>query len=238
MASLPPRLGPITDILAATENAIRSACHEDELKALEAWLQSLLADVVARLAGDVSGELRPRLPSNGSIGCGNSPQHHDNSPDALEEWYTDPWASRKSNGSPALRAAQNLVEVFSLEQLDIDFPSEAPERSLSRETTPLCNSPKAEENGASKNGKKAPFGGTLAKEVEKDPRWQYGRCAMAKLVTYSPAGDESFERLLRVMMTVFDIPEVQQEKAFSARSQKLKSWWSFETPRCFTRPTA
>jgi len=230
-----PSVSSVTDAIAATETVVRSASTEEELTALEGWVRSLLADILARLAelpADSRSPQRSRaqtLPS--------SPTHKGNagdSPDALEEWYTDPWAMRKPRTNTTgidgmviddIDASLNLAQLFSLHGRDDDVHTELGDDD--DESAPLKSgaSPKASSRAKARSG-------SFSKEAEKDARWQYGRCGMAKLVSLSPPGCQDFEKILRVLMSLFDITDSQQDRLHEARPPPPRNWWSFEAPRC------
>lgn len=232
-----PSVSSVTDAIAATEIVVRSASTEEELTALEGWVRSLLAEILARLAelpADSRSQHRAsaglRLPSAGLQSPTQSPTHKGHvgdSPDALEEWYTDPWAMRKprtsTTGSPVIDdidASLNLAQLFSLHLKDDDVHTELGDDD---DESGVDTQASARAKGC---------GGSFSKEAEKDTRWQYGRCGLAKLVTLSPPGCEDFEKILRVLMSLFDITQSQQDRLHEARPAPPRNWWSFEAPRC------
>lgn len=222
---------PLMDALAAAENAIRAtapAPDTGELRAAEARLRALLADVLAKLGGGLVPEGGTRKAGDDGDACVattntpecQKPRHGSfgNSPDALDEWYTDPWASanntscsrpRSRGGSgespPSKRMQKNLVEMFSLEQFD-DTQTEV----------------------ATEAGGNLPHLDSLADmdDQKQDPHWQYGKCVAAKLVSLSPPGSSAFEQLLGVLMTIFDLPEQQRRGVLAAR-HNVNRCWSF-----------
>eukprot|EP00439_Symbiodinium_sp_Y106_P070221 s4860_g12.t1 len=141
--------------------------------------------------------------------------------DALDDWYSDPWASpgiaRKSSSSSrqgdrrgprktsgGLRGPE--VETFCLEQLD-DAPTEVADAAPLEDVSD-------------------PGGGPS------EPQWQYGRCVALKLVAHSPHGNSAFEQLLPVLLTVFQVSDDERKSSFLARRrQQGSSWWS-QVLRC------
>mmetsp|Transcript_8917 Transcript_8917/g.25188 ORF Transcript_8917/g.25188 Transcript_8917/m.25188 type:complete len:238 (-) Transcript_8917:173-886(-) len=205
---------PLLDALAAAERAIRAtmpAPCDNELHAAEVRLRALLSDVLARLGGGLKHDGRgakavdstPEKPV-----CRKGPMS--NSPDALDEWYTDPWASTNNStccsrgqvtvasgeSPPSETFPQNLVEIFSLEQLD-DTQTEV-----------------ASQAGALPNLESLR---DMEDDRGRDAHWQYGRCVTAKLVALSPPGSSTFEQLLLVLMTIFGLPEQQRRLVLAAR---------------------
>ncbi|CAE7402507.1 icmt-1 [Symbiodinium necroappetens] len=140
---------------------------------------------------------------------------------ALDDWYSDPWASpgiaRKSSSSSrqgdrrgprktsgGLRGPE--VETFCLEQLD-DAPTEVADAAPLEDVSD-------------------PGGGPS------EPQWQYGRCVALKLVAHSPHGNSAFEQLLPVLLTVFQVSDDERKSSFLARRrQQGSSWWS-QVLRC------
>lgn len=253
---------PLVDTLTAAEEAVRGARAVGELRVVEVWLRELLSEVLTRLgegggAGCGSGGVHGCTPSPrdgaGAAGAAGSPslglpREGSGGPDALEEWYTDPWAyavagastnaggsgeglgggrgcssSRKriassgsSDATPShKRSPKNLVEMFSLEQLDDDCRTEA------EEATALCDT-FAEECDFAAGG---------VADLADHPHWQYGRCVAAKLVACSPRGCGIFEQLLVVLMTVFDLPKMHQKRLLESRRHADHGWLSFNL-RC------
>eukprot|EP00928_Gymnodinium_smaydae_P083882 TRINITY_DN67124_c0_g1_i1.p1 TRINITY_DN67124_c0_g1~~TRINITY_DN67124_c0_g1_i1.p1 ORF type:complete len:191 (-),score=33.03 TRINITY_DN67124_c0_g1_i1:39-611(-) len=121
------------------------------------------------------------------------------SPDALDEWYQDPWAApQRSRASTA--------------DSGTDY-----ERSASR----ARRSPKQRRSLAEEFSLEQPDA-SLSAEVRDDPHWQYGRCVCSKLVSFSPRGCSAFEQLLLVLMTVFQLTQEQREEAQRSRQERLK----------------
>lgn len=154
----------------------------------------------------------------------------DEGPDALEEWYTDPWAmggpgspaeplealgcaagepEKRDSYSPSAR--RSSAELFSMEH-DTDLDTEVDDTGMSR----------SRDLGHVED---------LANESDRanDPHWQYGRCVCQKIVALSPLGSSAFEQMLIVLMTVFELSEQQRDRALKARrkaASRSKGGWS------------
>mmetsp|Transcript_51955 Transcript_51955/g.166351 ORF Transcript_51955/g.166351 Transcript_51955/m.166351 type:complete len:231 (+) Transcript_51955:89-781(+) len=209
----------LTDTLESVERAVGALSPgSKELRAAADWLRAILADALLRL-----GET-PRAPPGAEAlqEPGAVLPVVGNSPDALDEWYIDAWASAGGDAGPhrarqhsgsspcSQRWPRDMVPTFSLEQAD-DTQTEV-EGALDGETGRVGALEEIEDDHKS------------------DPHWQYGRCVAAKLVAYSPPGCSAFEQLLVVLMTVFELPEQQRVRLLAAR-RKAHSWWSIRGPR-------
>mmetsp|Transcript_18836 Transcript_18836/g.42158 ORF Transcript_18836/g.42158 Transcript_18836/m.42158 type:complete len:236 (-) Transcript_18836:83-790(-) len=219
----------LTDSLKVIQFAVLTS-HGEELQAVEAWLRDQLDKVSTRLGRDP-----PTAPSAGhqATEMATPPgKDFDMSGsvdgDALEEWYTDPWAKsasstkrRSDSDSPPRRgtsdrtpsdkfAIKQLVETFSLAEMD-DGDLEAED---------ACVAASMGEEG---------------EDISMDERWQYGRGAALKLVSLSPQGCSTFEALLVVLMKIFSITQKKQDEAQALRAQldaSSSSWWSRSAARC------
>mmetsp|Transcript_42584 Transcript_42584/g.95605 ORF Transcript_42584/g.95605 Transcript_42584/m.95605 type:complete len:226 (+) Transcript_42584:99-776(+) len=179
-----------------------------ELRTAQAMITAFLEQVVTRCQD---------LEAGGSKAAPTEPPGHD----ALEEWYSDPWASpgvgRQASSSSRLgdrrgrKASSNSrgaeVETFCLEQLD-DAPTEVADEAPLEDVSDAFDSRPSES------------------------QWQYGRCVALKLVTHSPHGNSAFEQLLPVLLTVFQVSDDERKSSFLARrKQQGTSWWS-QVMRC------
>lgn len=236
--------------MVAQRAALRPAaplCLQD-LRTAEALLLAMLAEVRAQLHGAAASHLqdRPLLagspaldcppapvlasaqagPSEGQQenGCSATSQVCSNSPDALDEWYTDPWAvpggaaagsasepgARQRGAAPSScstrspgqlqrpRHLKNLVEVFELQNDDTATEIEGAGQTVA----PL--------------EELAELAGHVAND-DASPQWQYGRCVATKLVELSPPGCSAFEQMLAVLLAVFELPPEQQRRVFLSR---------------------
>lgn len=213
---------PLMDALLAAERAVFGIpCGADELNIAEEFLHKLLAEVLMRLG-------KPMLVPQVSAAAPTPPrrsrelqQNSDNSPDALDEWYTGGGSvSRKTKsgsfGSPDLQnVSRNMAQTFSLEQGD-DVPTEIAD---------AFKGDLGDIDGCAGSLEDIPGSDMVGWDRTRDPHWQYGKFVVAKLVTMSPPGCTAFEQLLNVMMKVFELTERQKQKAQEARP-KSRRWWA------------
>ncbi|CAE7807575.1 icmt-1 [Symbiodinium microadriaticum] len=190
----------VGEALGQADRALEAAMAW-ELRTAKAMLQTFLDQVSRRCYELEASEMGPIEASSGQ--------------DALDDWYSDPWASpgiaRKSSSSSrqgdrrgprktsgGLRGPE--VETFCLEQLD-DAPTEVADAAPLEDVSD-------------------PGGGPS------EPQWQYGRCVALKLVAHSPHGNSAFEQLLPVLLTVFQVSDDERKSSFLARRrQQGSSWW-------------
>mmetsp|Transcript_8783 Transcript_8783/g.15812 ORF Transcript_8783/g.15812 Transcript_8783/m.15812 type:complete len:242 (-) Transcript_8783:236-961(-) len=225
----------LTDSLKVIQFAVLTS-HGEELEAVEAWLRDQLDKVSTRLGRDppnvskgAEEAMEVGTPGGKELSMSGSVDG-----DALEEWYTDPWAKsasstrrRGNSDSPPRRgtsdrtpsdnfAIKELVETFSLAEFD-DGDLEAEDATGAGSS---CQGGEAKEEGA---------------DISMDERWQYGRCAALKLVSLSPPGCSTFEALLVVLMKIFNISQKKQDEAQALRAQldaSNSSWWPRSAARC------
>ncbi|CAE8612034.1 unnamed protein product [Polarella glacialis] len=220
------RMTPFMEALAVAEQTLLLALQDaqrlsaKDLREAEVRLHALVAHVVSKREeaekgkDKEAGELIHRaIPSD--------------SPDALDEWYEDPWASTgdasspsrskaEGRGSPTRSPGPKRVETFCLEQLD-DTRTEVAENT---------GHPGRSEQVA----RLEDFADTRhdLDDRHSDPQWQYGRCVALKLVVHSPKGCSAYEQLLVVLLTVFQLSEQERRKAFALRREEAGlQWWPF-----------
>lgn len=192
-----------SDALRSAERALQPAASW-ELRSAQAMLQVLLEQVSQRCR-------------EAQAGVGDEAPN----PDALDDWYSDPWASpgfqhKVSSNSQRERRGSGKsgeeVETFLLEQLD-DAPTEVMDLGLGaqREVAPLED--------------------VLEESFPTASQWQYGRCVALKLVAHSPQGSSAFEQLLSVLLTVFQVTAEERKGSFRSRKSS-QSWWRSGLLRC------
>jgi hypothetical protein len=108
-------LPPFLEALAAAHRALQLGggvpLDEKELRKAEVLLSSLIAEVRSRLEGGgqeetptgaTSGEPGGEETENGFL---PTPKMHNSSPDALDDWYTDPWAASSASAEASSPSA-------------------------------------------------------------------------------------------------------------------------------------
>lgn len=222
------------DALAATHRALEAetiaVLSSQDLRRAESWLTALLTDVQGRLraSGEPPGEQAEN--SNGFL---PTPKINSSSPDALDDWYTDPWAvssatpAEASDAPPAKRTpsgsgrrGSSISQALLRNPLEIFLDNEDAATEI-------------EGNAGDALGRLD----ELLEDAGSEAQWQYGRCVATKLVELSPAGTASFEQLLAVLLAVFEITAEQRRQALRRRREALRRQQSQESFissfRCF-----
>mmetsp|Transcript_98284 Transcript_98284/g.174998 ORF Transcript_98284/g.174998 Transcript_98284/m.174998 type:complete len:231 (+) Transcript_98284:63-755(+) len=222
-------LQPFTESLATLQRSIDALePHAEDWRIVEASLRSLLAHVVSKCEEaehrEEDGRATPPLAEPRESKVAGSPE-----PDALDEWYSDPWASPGQRLSPSPAKAsparssparspnshREEVATFSLDNQQDDAQTEVLESS----GHPVAH------------GEVAPLedvADPLPDARPTEPQWQYGRCVALKLVVHSPQGGSAFEQLLPVLLTVFQLSDGERKEAFKQRRKvQGNSWWPF-----------
>eukprot|EP00931_Biecheleriopsis_adriatica_P092106 TRINITY_DN65930_c0_g1_i1.p1 TRINITY_DN65930_c0_g1~~TRINITY_DN65930_c0_g1_i1.p1 ORF type:complete len:258 (+),score=34.40 TRINITY_DN65930_c0_g1_i1:83-775(+) len=221
LAARKEHLKPFTEALAAAEQAIRALapCAEN-LNAVEAGLRALLTCATTmRENAESQSQAAPSPPYRGDEttvpGSPSGP-----GADALEEWYSDPWASTggaASSKSSSSRApgrsppGKTQAATFHLNDRD-DAQTEVIEYSSQRDIAPIED-----------------VSDPIPDARPSESQWQYGRCVAIKLVVHSPKGSSAFEQLLPVLLTVFNLSDDERKGALTSRRKMLDagSWWPF-----------
>eukprot|EP00933_Yihiella_yeosuensis_P010146 TRINITY_DN11643_c0_g1_i2.p1 TRINITY_DN11643_c0_g1~~TRINITY_DN11643_c0_g1_i2.p1 ORF type:complete len:220 (+),score=44.09 TRINITY_DN11643_c0_g1_i2:100-759(+) len=212
--------------LHAAESALQLLAEDQtlarltsELKPAEELLRNLLARVTALQTGQSSdGRIQHACEENVSSterlernlfpsGCASTPS---NVPDALDDWYSDPWSDsgkqEEGNSPEKETGTENLS------------PQAPVVISIASDQEPSAASAASKPVQVSRHDEQAPT----------EPQWQYGRCVAVKLVSHSPAGSSAYEQLLTVLLTVFQVSESERRSAFIARRKANGgAWWPF-----------
>lgn len=220
VAANPPEAAPpLLEALAACHRALAAAtlvpAGEQDLQKAEAWLSALLADVRAQLAGTGGSATALAAPV-----CQADVEE---SPDALDEWYTDPWANAgREEPKPAHRASASRAHAVA--QPASQRGAGTPKSFASVQVFCLGDGEDAAtevEGSVARLDELAEFAGQIDEDA--DPHWQYGRCVATKLVEMSPLGSTAFEQLLLVLLALFDLTPEQQRLALRSRRKALRS---------------